>query len=63
MEIGLEIIACDDAENLTSIAKQCSYDFGLSQILKLNTKMLLEKIPAAFSESALIIKNAGKVAS
>ena len=59
MEIGLEITSFDDAENLTSIAQSCSYDFGVSQILKLNTKLLLEKVPSAFTEADLIIKNAG----
>jgi hypothetical protein len=58
MNIGLEITSFDDAENLTSIAKSCNYDFGVSQILKMDTQILL-KIPAAFPESALIIQNAG----
>lgn len=59
--IGLEVISCDDADELIANLKAEGYDFGLCHLLKMNSNMLVSpgQLEASLPIDDLILENLG----
>ncbi len=65
MKIGLEIVSCSDAENLSDLIQAEGYFFGLCPIMKMSTDLIVSPgddmslMPASLPLKHLILSSAG----